>query len=1087
MAGKLSGGAIQSGTISTTQISSALNTTISAGGGPKISTIIYPDDDTAANTNGGQTLYITGSGFKTNSTVFINGNNVPSVSYISASNLSFTGPALSSATYPVYVINPEDGATAILIPGLQVSGEPTWVTGATLTEQDATGTFNISLSATGDAPLTYALAAGSSLPGGITLASNGTISGTITTPPETDTTYNFTVNAIDAQNQSSSRAFSVTATTGEGLLFANNVLLIHADGTNNGNNHSFLDSSNNNFTITRFGNTSQGSFSPFSQTGWSAYFDGSGDYLSCSANAGFNIVSGDFTAECWIYDQGSGAERYLFSNRGAVPTSGWELRKNATNLIQFFFTGGSSLTSTTTITSNKWTHVAVTRSGNTVRIFLDGVLDASSTFSDGASGAAEPFYLGYGTTGGGYFLGYISNARIVKGTALYTTTFTPPTSPLTAVSNTSLLTCQSNRIVDEGPNNLTLTRNGDVSIQPFSPFVSGLLSSNSHSVFFDGTGDYLNTSNNAAFTFGTGDLTLECWIYQTATSTSTYRVIFGDNVYGSTGGYTLYSYNNALNLWKGSGGGGAEVIAPAGTIPLNAWTHVAWTRSGSSNRLFINGTQVGATTTDSTNYTSTASFIGANQIGQLPFAGYISNVRILKGTAQYTSNFTPSTAPLTAVSNTSLLTCQSATLIDNSTNAFTITRNGDVRPRRFNPFGQTYTGTVYATANVGGSAYFDGTGDYLSIADDVALDAFTDFTIEGWVYFNSAADSQVIVSKGWDAASTFSPYILYTSSGGLVFTASADGSSWGVLNASVIPNITVGRWYHFAVTRSGSTIRYFNNGALTGTSTLSAALMNSTHALTIGSHRTGGYYLNGYLSGLRIVKGTALYTNPFVPPSAPVTNIANTSALLNFTNAQIFDQTAKNVLETVGDAKVSTTQYKYGAASMYFDGNGDYCRIPYSNLLQLPGNFTIECWVYPISRVVLYPTIIHNYSTYTTNGGFGIFAGHNSATTTKYQISFNGSFPVIQSSNNITYNAWSHIAFTRSGSTLTLYVNGVNEGTNTSTAIVNGTQNFYWIGASGDELANSYFNGYIDDVRITKGSARYTANFTAPTAKFKDK
>jgi hypothetical protein len=83
------------------------------------------------------------------------------------------------------------------------------------------------------------------------------------------------------------------------------------------------------------------------------------------------------------------------------------------------------------------------------------------------------------------------------------------------------------------------------------------------------------------------------------------------------------------------------VIAPAGTITLNTWTHVAWTRSGSSNRLFINGTQVGSTTTDATNYTSTASFIGASQSGTLPFAGYIDDLRITKGYARYTSNFTP--------------------------------------------------------------------------------------------------------------------------------------------------------------------------------------------------------------------------------------------------------------------------------------------------------------------------------------------------------------------------------------------------------------------------------------------------------------
>jgi len=73
--------------------------------------------------------------------------------------------------------------------------------------------------------------------------------------------------------------------------------LLHGDGTNGAQNNTFLDSSTNNFTITRNGNTTQGSFSPFSQTGWSNYFDGSGDYLqvSTSSTTPFALGSGDFT------------------------------------------------------------------------------------------------------------------------------------------------------------------------------------------------------------------------------------------------------------------------------------------------------------------------------------------------------------------------------------------------------------------------------------------------------------------------------------------------------------------------------------------------------------------------------------------------------------------------------------------------------------------------------------------------------------------------------------------------------------------------------------------------------------------------
>ncbi|MFN9904117.1 MAG: hypothetical protein ACK55Z_36135, partial [bacterium] len=109
--------------------------------------------------------------------------------------------------------------------------------------------------------------------------------------------------ATDAQNQDSTRQFTVTTTSGEGVLFANNVLLIHADGTNNQNNHAFLDSSNNNLSITRTVNPHQGSFSPFSQTGWSNYFDGDNDTLRMSGN----VLSGagNVTIECWIYPETS--------------------------------------------------------------------------------------------------------------------------------------------------------------------------------------------------------------------------------------------------------------------------------------------------------------------------------------------------------------------------------------------------------------------------------------------------------------------------------------------------------------------------------------------------------------------------------------------------------------------------------------------------------------------------------------------------------------------------------------------------------------------------------------------------------------
>ncbi|NBW21732.1 MAG: LamG domain-containing protein, partial [Caulobacteraceae bacterium] len=167
----------------------------------------------------------------------------------------------------------------------------------------------------------------------------------------------------------------------------------------------------------------------------------------------------------------------------------------------------------------------------------------------------------------------------------------------------------------------------------------------------------------------------------------------------------------------------------------------------------------------------------------------------------------------------------------------------------------------------------------------------------------------------------------------------------------------------------------------------------------------------------------------------------------------------------------------------YFNGSsGQYLRIPYTTNLQFASDFTIECWVYLASKISSFPAIINNYSTYTTNGGFSIFAAHNGGTAGKYNIAFNGSFPVINSTTNINYNAWQHIALVRSGSTLTLYVDGVANGTSTQSATVTGTANNWWIGAAGDDLVNSYINGYISNLRVVKDQALYTGGFTPSTA-----
>jgi Concanavalin A-like lectin/glucanases superfamily len=615
---------------------------------------------------------------------------------------------------------------------------------------------------------------------------------------------------------------------------------------------------------------------------------------------------------------------------------------------------------------------------------------------------------------------------------------------------------QNNTFLDSSSNNFTITRNGNTTQGTFSPF-----SQTGWSNFFDGNGDYLSLASNAVLAPGTGDFTIEAWLYPTATL-STYNSVFETS---ATNGLLFGKITSGYGI---RAAGTADLVAA--TAPaINEWVHVAATRSGTSLRVFINGV-LSATVTNSTNFATGIVTIGASNAGTNSFPGYISNLRFVKGTALYTADFTPSTTPLTAVTNTQLLTCQSNRFLDNSSNALTLTRNNDVSVQAFSPFAPT---AAYSAATNGGSGYFDGAGDFLVLADNVALEPGNgDFTWEAWAYLpNNTSD-----------------YSLYagTSNGDLDIRRFSDGTlrigrintAWDSTSSAMsIAN----QWAHLAISRSGSTLRMFLNGAQIFSGTNSNNYFVTTSAV-VGNTQSA-QYVSGYLSGYRLVKGTALYTAAFTPPTAPPTAITNTSLLLNFTNGGIIDATGKNVLETVGNAQISTAQSKWGGSSMYFDGTGDYLFSPVGQNYSFPGDFTIECWI--------------NTSTTSTEGGAyrRLFAtGPDNAASLQIVFSdgstASGSISVVTSTFVISGNinaatgAWVHVALARSGTSMKLFVGGVQSGSTatTSQAFTNGAT--YGLYVASSQAGTGRYLGYIQDFRITKGYARYTTAFTPPSAAF---
>jgi hypothetical protein len=209
-------------------------------------------------------------------------------------------------------------------------------------------------------------------------------------------------------------------------------------------------------------------------------------------------------------------------------------------------------------------------------------------------------------------------------------------------------------------------------------------------------------SNNSSFAFGTSNFTIEFWMY--ASSFSNTPVLYDSRPSGTQGLYptiltdgsgNIYYYTNSANQITGS------------TLSINTWYHVAVTRSGSSTKMFVNGTQVGSTYTDTNTYLNQYPFIASSgySIGSNYFTGAMTNLRVNNTTAVYTSNFTAPTAPLTNISGTVLLlSCNSnAYLTDSSSNSCLMRTAGPAQWSSLSPFttGLGYKNRVYTYTGSG--------------------------------------------------------------------------------------------------------------------------------------------------------------------------------------------------------------------------------------------------------------------------------------------------------------------------------------------------------------------------------------------------
>ena len=623
----------------------------------------------------------------------------------------------------------------------------------------------------------------------------------------------------------------------------------------------------------------------------------------------------------------------------------------------------------------------------------------------------------------------------------------------TTLLATATGTSDNNNITDSSSNSHSITVNGDAHAGTFSPYRSG-----GYSTYFDGNDHLTATHTNP---LGTADFTIEGWINF-------------DNVGGNR---TLMTLDSTTQLYFRNNGssiaiykGGSAYNFSTGTPEVNTWYHFAFVRQSGSVTLYWNGQSKGSTS-HAHDYTSGNLHIGCWSAISEFFQGHLTDIKI-SNTAVYTSNFSVPTERLSSDSSTQLITCHLPYIADGSNLAETIVVNGNPSIEPFSP----YDYDEYSATNHGGSVYFDGSGDRItaSTSNNFAIGSSEDFIIEAWIYPTNTSQGNFHLFGIHQAIYNGGIYFDYHSSD---FRLGDYGGGWDVRTTSAV-TLKYNNWQHICASRTGNLIKIFFNGESLALSSQGQAHTNSYNAGAIAIGGSGvGTDFQGFISDIRFEKGTSRTSN-FTPPTAPLSS-TGTELHIKGTDASIVDKSQGANLELVNTTG-STTRVKFAnTKSIYTGGNSSAkIRLDASNKLYDlsygEGDFTVEGWFYATDN--------------TNNPKLYIDISSASVYWQLYYISGSGitlranntGIYSIETGNSFTENTWHYIALCRSGSNYKVFHNGTEIINVTSTHQI-GSNSTKTIGGTDISTGNN-LRGYIQDFRITKGLARYTSNFTPPTA-----
>jgi len=657
-------------------------------------------------------------------------------------------------------------------------------------------------------------------------------------------------------------------------------LHLTGNGSIGGNNNIFVDSGSN-LAVTRQGSViTQGSFSPFpilanvpynpTVHGASAYFNNTpGENLLVTASSVNAIGSGQFTIEAWVYIK-SGKSGVSGNGTHTIISQG----NNSSNLLWQLYVAldGSSLywglttqavNVTTTIPLNSWVHIAITRdSSNSEKIFVNGALvNTRTNTSNYNSVSGYQIQIGssydtnypsvYSTNSYSNTLwGYIGGIRLIPGSAIYVSSFTPMLKPFGTLTN-NLVPCSENFFGNSTywnvttANNATITANAGIAPDG-TPTATSVI-------------PFSGTYTSQPHFYGNED----------STTTGTYVT----SIYIKANGYRYASFSRGISNVYGihvdlltgtvlgtfSGGTGVTGISYSVTNAGNGWWRCSVIASESASPAGRSITAVTSTNSSTVPSTNSYSVTGDGVSGCLVWGAQ-------NELASSLGNYTPTPANYRTASS----------MLLNFANGAVVDSSGAQNATTYNNV------TISGTAKTGsGAIYFNGVSDYMTLPASTSLAFGTgNFTIEFWTYSPTIGSNTCILDiQGGIMVrqNSNNSLLLYSRASGTQLLATA--------NNTLMPNV----WNHVAVVRIGTAITAYINGQNVGSASCNDNF-GSTSSTYIGAFfntQSNPYVYQGQLDDFRITNGVARYQTNFTPPVRALPEVGGRSFVTNNINAGV--------------------------------------------------------------------------------------------------------------------------------------------------------------------------------------------------------